>query len=68
MEAGRIVEEGTHNSLLAAGKIYAMLVQRQSGHSMDTARPRDDDEPSPALKVGLFLCFCCCAVVCCNCA
>ena len=56
MEAGRIVEQGTHDSLLAAGKMYAMLVRRQAGHSMDTARPRDDDEPSPALKVDFILC------------
>ena len=50
MDAGRIVEEGTHDSLLAQGNIYAMLVRRQTGSAMDAARPRDDDEPSAALK------------------
>ena len=53
MEAGRIVEEGTHDSLLAEGKIYAMLVRRQSGQAVDTARPRDDDKPSPELQVSI---------------
>ena len=50
MDAGRIVEEGTHDSLLAQGNIYAMLVKRQTGNAVDTACPRDDDEPSAALK------------------
>ena len=50
MDAGRIVEEGTHDSLVAQGNIYAMLVRRQTGSAVDTARPRDDDEPSAALK------------------
>ncbi len=31
MDKGRIVEEGTHKELLAAGGIYASLWQRQSG-------------------------------------
>jgi ATP-binding cassette, subfamily B, multidrug efflux pump len=31
MDEGRIVEEGTHQQLLARGGIYAMLWQRQSG-------------------------------------
>ncbi|MEO1091618.1 MAG: ABC transporter ATP-binding protein [Pseudomonadota bacterium] len=31
MDAGRIVEEGTHESLLAAGGLYADLWHRQSG-------------------------------------
>ena len=50
MDAGRIVEEGTHDSLLAQGNIYAMLVRRQTGNAADTARPRGDDKPSAALK------------------
>ena len=49
MEAGCIVEKGTHNSLLAQGNIYAMLIRRQTGNAVDTASPRhDDDEPSAA--------------------
>ncbi len=31
MDQGRIVEEGTHHSLLAAGGIYARLWSHQSG-------------------------------------
>lgn len=43
MDAGRIVEKGTHASLLAQGNIYAMLVQRQTQHSTDIAPQRDGD-------------------------
>ena len=43
MDAGRIVEQGTHASLLAEGNIYAMLVRRQTQHSTDIAPPRDDE-------------------------
>jgi ATP-binding cassette, subfamily B, multidrug efflux pump len=31
MDAGRIVEEGSHDELIARGGIYAQLWQRQSG-------------------------------------
>src|SRR3546814_19173368 len=31
MDAGRIVEQGTHEQLLARGRLYAQLWQRQSG-------------------------------------
>ena len=31
MEAGRVIEEGTHDSLLAAGSVYARLSQGQFG-------------------------------------
>jgi ATP-binding cassette, subfamily B, multidrug efflux pump len=35
LDAGRIVEEGTHAQLLASGGHYAMLWQRQSGGFLD---------------------------------
>jgi ATP-binding cassette subfamily B multidrug efflux pump len=31
MDQGRIVEDGTHEELLARGGLYAQLWQRQSG-------------------------------------
>ena len=51
MEAGRIVEQGTHDSLLAEGKTYAMLVRRQTGQNVDSAHSQDDISQSPALQV-----------------
>ena len=47
MEAGRIVEQGTHDSLLADGKIYAMLVRRQTGGGA-AADPSSSSEPASA--------------------
>lgn len=47
MEAGRIVEEGTHDSLLADGKIYAMLVRRQTGGGAG-ADPSGGGQPANA--------------------
>ena len=47
MEAGRIVEQGTHDSLLAEGKIYAMLVRRQAGGGAEQA-PLSDSNKSAA--------------------
>jgi len=35
MDRGRIVEEGTHQELIAAGGLYAQLWQRQSGGFID---------------------------------
>jgi ATP-binding cassette, subfamily B, multidrug efflux pump len=35
MDRGRIVEEGTHEALVAAGGLYARLWQRQSGGFLD---------------------------------
>ncbi|WP_295811339.1 ABC transporter ATP-binding protein [uncultured Nitratireductor sp.] len=35
MDKGRIVEEGTHDELVAAGGLYASLWQRQSGGFLD---------------------------------
>jgi ATP-binding cassette subfamily B multidrug efflux pump len=34
MDLGRIVEEGTHDALVATGGLYAQLWQRQSGGFM----------------------------------
>lgn len=53
MDAGRIVEQGTHASLLAEGNIYAMLVRRQTQHSTDIAPPRDDDIKAEVLQTVL---------------
>jgi len=49
MEAGRIVEQGTHESLLADGNIYAMLVRRQAGGGA-VAEPSEIEEPAAALQ------------------
>jgi ATP-binding cassette subfamily B multidrug efflux pump len=46
MDQGRIVEEGTHHSLLAAGGIYANLWARQSGGFLGEELP-DSAEPAP---------------------
>ena len=42
MDAGRIVEEGTHEQLLASGGLYAQLWQRQSGGFLALAADADD--------------------------
>ena len=44
LDAGRIVEQGTHAELLAAGKLYARLWSRQSGGFLS-----QDDAPAGAL-------------------
>ncbi|MEM8957224.1 MAG: ABC transporter ATP-binding protein [Pseudomonadota bacterium] len=41
LDGGRIVEEGTHSQLLAAGGLYAAFWQRQSGGFIGT----DEDDP-----------------------
>jgi ATP-binding cassette subfamily B multidrug efflux pump len=43
MDQGRIVETGTHQSLLAAGGIYARLWTHQSGGFLSNV----DDGPEP---------------------
>jgi ATP-binding cassette subfamily B multidrug efflux pump len=43
MDKGRIVEEGTHDELVAKGGLYAQLWQRQSGGFL-----MDDGETVPA--------------------
>jgi len=42
MDAGRIVEEGTHEQLLASGGLYAQLWQRQSGGFLALAADMDE--------------------------
>ncbi len=52
LDRGRIVEEGTHAALLAAGGTYARLWQRQSGGFLeDGAQPRMEGriEADPAM-------------------
>jgi ATP-binding cassette subfamily B multidrug efflux pump len=39
MDEGRIIEEGTHDNLLAKGGLYAQLWSRQSGGFLDTGTP-----------------------------
>lgn len=47
LDRGRIVEEGTHASLLAAGGLYAQLWSRQSGGFLDAARQERPCERHP---------------------
>jgi ATP-binding cassette subfamily B multidrug efflux pump len=35
MDKGRVIEEGTHEELLARGGLYAQLWERQSGGFLD---------------------------------
>ena len=51
MEAGRIVEQGTHDSLLALGKIYAMLVKRQAAAGAETEQKATLSEPRDSLQI-----------------
>ena len=53
MEAGRIVEQGTHASLLAQGGTYAMLVRRQAGSAAETLPA--GDETMVSVDLGVFL-------------
>ncbi|MGP2493448.1 ABC transporter ATP-binding protein [Mesorhizobium sp. PUT5] len=48
MDKGRIVEEGTHDELVAAGGIYAQLWQRQSGGFL-----LDDGQHEPAARMAV---------------
>src|SRR3546814_434378 len=43
MDAGRIVEQGTHEQLLARGGLYAQLWQRQSGGFLELDAEIADD-------------------------
>ncbi|MEO6697875.1 MAG: hypothetical protein ABIM24_00655, partial [Paraperlucidibaca sp.] len=42
MDAGRIIEVGTHDELVAAGGLYAKLWARQSGGFIDPGDDSDD--------------------------
>ncbi|MEG3050559.1 MAG: hypothetical protein RR792_10325, partial [Thermomonas sp.] len=42
MDAGRIVEEGSHEQLLSRGGLYAQLWQRQSGGFLALAPTTDE--------------------------
>jgi ATP-binding cassette subfamily B multidrug efflux pump len=48
LDRGRIVEQGDHRGLLAAGGLYARLWAHQSGGFLV-----DDDEPEPALPAAV---------------
>ena len=47
MEGGRIVERGTHRTLLEAGGLYRYLYELQFSDGSGSARERGDDPPSP---------------------
>ena len=52
MDSGRVVEEGTHASLLARGGLYARLWSRQSGGFLGAARaPRLEEAVQPARDI-----------------
>ena len=50
MEGGRIVEEGSHDELVATGGLYAQLWQRQSGGFL----LHDDPDHEPAAKMSVL--------------
>lgn len=39
MDESRIIEDGTHEDLLAKGRLYAQIWSRQSGGFLDTGTP-----------------------------
>ena len=49
MDQGRIVEQGTHQSLLAQGGLYARLWAHQSGGFLGESSEEEADVAAPAL-------------------
>jgi ATP-binding cassette subfamily B multidrug efflux pump len=49
MDKGRIIEEGTHEDLVAKGGLYAQLWQRQSGGFLLDDGPADAKVPQSEL-------------------
>ncbi|MDG4876078.1 ABC transporter ATP-binding protein [Mesorhizobium sp. WSM4935] len=49
MDKGRIIEEGSHEDLVAKGGLYAQLWQRQSGGFLLDDAPADAKAPQPEL-------------------
>ncbi|KNE63213.1 hypothetical protein AMAG_08361 [Allomyces macrogynus ATCC 38327] len=45
MDHGKIVETGTHESLIALGRVYAALVKAQELKGLETTTSSSDDEP-----------------------
>jgi ATP-binding cassette subfamily B multidrug efflux pump len=50
MDQGRIIEEGSHDALIARGGLYAQLWQRQSGGFLLHDEPH---EPAARMKLEL---------------
>ena len=49
LKEGKIVEDGTHRELLAAGGVYAQLWNKQSGGFLtEEAVPEEEGEEMPA--------------------
>ncbi len=46
MDVGRIIEQGTHSTLVDAGGLYAQLWQRQSGGFLTRDREEDNEDAS----------------------
>jgi ATP-binding cassette subfamily B multidrug efflux pump len=46
MDKGRIIEEGSHEALIAKGGLYAQLWRRQSGGFLLEEKPVADDLPT----------------------